>query len=610
MVWEIGKSHKTGNGMPIQMLVKGMCIQLKLKKITGVFLAVLIAASAFSGLITANAQTQALTPKNPSYAWLEELFVREATDQPGYCAMKPIAEWPYSRTLSEFRQEIGLYLKTYMNPESLSENYIFVLQQIDALMRAMGINETHAEKKAWLEKEYKIVFPPEGTDANVELKTSVLFGILKYDMYYIFFGEKRDFEIPTGSTLDEAIIIVLNSGMKLPLDVPIDSLKTLDDYALAVARTQLKNKGYPVDENSSREEVMRYLTIATIGEAGYIISEAASDSELKTAAFAAFIYTRYGIMIPLGKTQLILYDEEMTDAQRQEAVVRLVLMTMANERGETVSEEDSTEKLFNAALKVGYFELGDDFYSDVYKYRVELSYLRDQVWITPFSYAGLMKGGDVNKAKITINGAAATNKRPLKVELNKKVKEQTIKVVVSYKSGSISETRQYEIVFVQGKELPPASWIDVVSSNLATRYSSTGRQFVTSADGYTYFQGDIDRLPLEALITDESGVVIGVDSGAIGSPQTSGNDETTSEYIENNEGGSKIWGGIKFLLKHWYYLLAGLAAVAAIVAAIVYFSMKRKAKIPSSEKAPKKGKEKKPKEKKVRVSRKKTVPRV
>jgi len=523
--------------------------------------------------ISVHAQTQALNPADKSYAWLDDVYIRESVLQFNLNTIIPVTGYPYSRTCAEFGQDVDSYLAgSAVNQNTVTDKYINILKQANSLMISMGVTETYAQERQWLEQA-GIVFPAADTKYT-ELYTGVLFGVMKYDMFKTIFG--RSLAIPAGTGLEKAIVIYIDAVTDTKNLIPIDNVDTVKEYGLEVMRQALiayNNNVFNVDENTSEADIYRYTSIMVIRNTGYSIDSDATDEEISALYFCVTINKAYGIKVSPAEMAAAM---ALPNAEQSEAVQMLILKTMAEEKGQTLPGNATVEFAFSKALALGYFKLSNGFYSDIYNYRVNLSYKRNSVWISPISFAGQMPGGDVKNAAIKIDGITANNRIPSKVMLDSSKPQQTVVITLSYNDGTINQSNTYHIAFIQGTAQPPAT---TAVNNITTTDSpdnSTLPPYVTDYQGYTYYIGGTETLPDGTnYVTDDSGSIIGVDGNSTTAADTG--EKTTAETSENSSSTLKA-----NLLKKWPFIAGALGVLIAAGGVVLYYILKKQGRFKES----------------------------
>ncbi len=530
---------------------------MKAKRLAAAALAVITVLCASQGL-TAGAKTQAMNPRNRSYAWLEDIYIRETAEQFVLTSPIPITDYPYSRTFAEFTEETEGFIKDYpMDAKTVKEEYYEFLSNANTVMTALGMTENYEEQRQWLENDAGILYP-ETDGEYTKMYTAVVYGALRYGLFKRLYG--KDIAIAPGTGLEEAVVLYLDAYFDKNNEVSAQGIDTVDDYALEFLRNTLKKNGFDVNESTSEEELYRYASILFIREAGYEIDNDATQAEISAYYFVSRVYRAYGIKIQPSEMSAAL---EKPESIRSEAVRLLILKTMVEEKGGRLSEGATPEEAFEKALKCGYFKLKNGFYSDIFRYNVKLGYKRSSVWLTPVSFADQMPGGSGKSAVIKINGSACGNKTPFELPLDSSKPSQTIHVHVAYKAGSINQTKDYELTFLQGSGAAPKPRDDATDGFQLTTYGNATTKRYDNLSGLETLPGVMvtetgGSLPVTGFYPYETAT-----AGSSAAGQTGG-------YSEDAE--SADVGAFSSLFKEpdWKTALAGgvLAAVAAAAIAI------------------------------------------
>ena len=512
----------------------------------------------------AAAQTQAFNPKNQSYAWIEDVFMRESSDPMDMLKLIPQPPFPYSRTQAEFSEEVYGYVEQYSKGETgVMEEVQFIIKNASLLFVSMGVTEPYDIQRDWLEVEYGIIYPDE-EDEFTRAYTLILYSILNRGMEQSFAdlinsGNEGDpnakpmeaIRVPHGVTLEEGMAYVLKSAFSPDAQVDMQDVDTMDQFMYELIRALLKQQGYPVNENTSNEDLQRYAKIMMAKTAGFETSIDEPDKVLDMQALRAFIKQRYSISLPEGN-MLDVMALEGTKAQG-DALARLILETMILTAGGQYGNSMSMQDLFGLALEYGYFELGEDFYSDVYQYRVQLTFQRSSLWFSAICYADLMNPpGKREKVKITVNGKAAQDRIPIEVPLDIKKTEQTMTVAVKYKDGKIDQSKTYRFTIVQGSKPVPVVSGKSVEAPAAVSPPKTG--IGGNAGGNTYLP-EVAESP--AVPTAPAPVQNGSarqNTGAAGGfwsgvQNALGNSEKAAAFVQEAETlGWQLWAGIGIVL--------------------------------------------------------------
>ena len=560
-------------------------LQLKRSETHRIIPLLLLVSLLFGALaLPAAAQTQALNPQDLNYASIEDVFMRESTDPMDMLKLIPQPPFPYSRTLADFSDEVFGYVEQYSRGETgVMEEVQFIIKNASLLFVSMGVTEPYDIQRDWLEVNYGIIYPDE-EDEFTRAYTLILYSILNRGMEQVFadFINESNADDPTakpmeavkvpyGVTLEEGMTYVLKSAFSPEAQVDMEEVDTMEQFMYELIRALLKMRGYPVDQNTGNEDLQRYSKIMMAEMAGFEASIEDPDKTLDMQALRAFIKERYSINLPEGN-MLDVMALEGTEAQAA-ALARLILETMILTAGGQYKNSMSMHELFGLALEHGYFELGEDFYSDVYQYRVKLTFQRSSLWFSAICYADLMEPpGKRDKVKIIVNGKEGKDRTPMEIPLDVKKAEQTMTVVVKYQDGKINQSKTYRFTIVQGSKPVPVGSGKVVEAPPVVTPPKTSSNGNAGANTY------IPEVAGTPIVPNTTSPAAAQNGGAAGQQQAGaqsgfwngvqnvlGNSDKAAEFVQEAETlGWQLWAGIGIVL-----LLAAAAA-----AYLIYFKKK------------------------------------
>jgi hypothetical protein len=285
--------------------------------------------------IDANAKTQAQNPTNHSYAWLDELYIRETTAQ--YASTNtliPITSRPYSRTYAEFSRDVDTIVAAYpIRRDTVEEGFLRIMESAYSAMRALGVTESYTEQRRWLENEAGIIYPATPGEYD-ELYTGLLYGAMKHKLFRVLYSQ--DVSVPKNTPLERAVVLYLAAMTDSGKTIPLDGVNTVRDFSIETMRAALIKKGYPVTAATSDDEVYRYYSIMFINDAyrsdtgGPVLGNDATEAQINAYYFVATVSLSYGIKVQPAAMAAAL---ELGGTQRNRAVRRLLLKTMIEEKG-------------------------------------------------------------------------------------------------------------------------------------------------------------------------------------------------------------------------------------------------------------------------------------
>lgn len=423
-------------------------IKMSVKRKVGVLLSVLLIVCicvssfpVFAGTVNSTSE------ENP--AWLSDVYVRESATDFVKNEMVPRAEGVYSRTLGGFRKEVSELKKLCkLSIDDLSNSYIQVIEKVYQLMDQTGIFAEYDTMKNYLVTEHKIVFPADDSSVN-KTYVAVAYACLKYDLLYPVTG--KHFSVPAGTSLNRTVVLIAATLLSDTVDSDIE---TIEDYAILNLKKSLIAAGYPVSDNADPEEILMLYKIMMAEKQGYKISNhnvssyTQKDIEYLNGAYAAsLIKSTYGVSPTPEDAYIAAYGPS------EDLMPMLILGLMIESKGESTVNDNSLEDLFKHACRLGFFDLDNEFYSDIYEYDVYLQYDCEYIWITPFAYATELGSDKTQYVSITINGTSVKSGSSHKFQITGDVTQAKIKL--SYNDGSLKGNATYTIYIHNGtKDLP------------------------------------------------------------------------------------------------------------------------------------------------------------
>lgn len=385
--------------------------------------------------------------ENP--AWLSDVYVRESSTDFVKNPMYPRSEGIYSRTLGGFRKEVDELKKlAMMTSDDLGDAYVKIITQIYQLIDQTGIFAEYDVMKNYLQTEHKIVFPADDSTVN-KTYVAVAYACLKYDLLYPVIG--IHFDVPEGTSIDRTVVLIAAALMG---DTVTADIETIEDYAILNIKKSLINNGYQVSENADADEIYTLYKIMMAEKQGYKIENqdvanyTQKDKDYLTGAYTASIIKMTYDVSPTPEDAFIVVTSEDADA-----MPALILCLMIESKGESTIDDNSIEDLFKHACRLGFFDLDNEFYSDIYEYDVYLNYNCKSIWITPFAFATELGSDKTQYAKITINGTAVKSGGSHNFAITGDL--TVAKIAVNYDDGSVKNSATYTLYIHNGTQALP-----------------------------------------------------------------------------------------------------------------------------------------------------------
>ena len=384
-----------------------------------------------------------VNPGNPrsdnpdySFAWLDNIIIRYDPNSVTSAVITPKpSDYAYSDTYEELVQEVNNYSKLFaLDEETVGASYREISTALFYAVTAMGFTDTQENMREYL-RSYGIRLPASESFED-KATIAVVYAALKYDAVYILYEKHVD--IPVGSSLDEALVMILSALTGTMLPSGIDTLTGLAVLVMKNYVTQFDQ--LPVSENPSAEEVFHWAKIITAAQNEYKVpldqydmTSKAQKEYVDYAYYASILNTLYDINV--NPIYLVL----AMQSKEENALQKFILETMLDEKNVSYSKEMSCKQLFDLACKNGFFDLEKEFYTDIFDYELVVPSSTQKIWFTPFCLAGQLEGSNDAYITVYLNGvqmaqnttvstpvdpAKATEKVELKVVYDDKANEK------------------------------------------------------------------------------------------------------------------------------------------------------------------------------------------
>lgn len=575
---------------------------MKTKRIISFFLALVVMLSAFGSCLTAfAARTETQFEESvESTAWLQNIAVSWSTGSMKfeYGKLKPVTDYPYTKTQARFEKEVGYWVDAYKVDENTRfEAYLKFLEYMNmAIVMAGGTdNADQATMRKWL-TDHGIVMPPKD-DEHTDLYVSLLYAMMKNNMYVILFPKMQKPEIPAGTPLEKALNYYLIEMFKQEGVVITKIPETVKELMTLGCRITLKNRyGVENADELSDAEVYRLMTVKSLQvDMKYPCPDNLAGDDLDRAYLAAMLMKRFSIEqgYPIAYGPEMDKDWNLKDAFAKNEIPKLVLRHMVIQKGKTVNKSDSTATVFKAMLSCGYYDIENQFYCDVPNYTVDLPYKLSVVKVRPVTL--------YSRADMKIDGSYYESGYGYEVKFKEGEKQKTVKIHVEDPHDT-TQKRDYTVTIKQGTkaphftEAPANSNPDNTKPPFEIPTDKISDSF-TTPDGQIHYideNGQEFTLPQGVvLVTDENGFVLGFDdSEAVtdeaGNYVTVG-DLTTAEFAEGEEES----GANKQVRKKVLMVVIPLGVIGVGVAIFFIIKNNKDRRNPDKRRAPKKKKAKK-----------------
>ena len=391
-------------------------------------------------------------------AWLSDFYIRESATDFVKNEVMP-EDGIYSDTAETFVENVKGLEKLYnMDYTTMTDAYNKILTDFVSLFDKVDIKAGYDEMKAYLQSEWQIVYPAED-DASTKLYTPIVYVCLRTGILQSLLN--IEVTIEPGTTLERTVVLFLGAIMGEEVG---EDVETVFDFAVKNIEKILADNKIPVPDDTDVQNVLTMYKILVAKQMGYladlkVTDFADADAEIVQAAYAAAtIKMAYGVS-PSVEDVLAA-----TASEDENAVAMLILRTMIVEAGETWTEDETLEALFDRACELGYFDLELEFYSDVYNYDVYLQYDCDEIWLTPFAFAAEKGYEKLQYVDITINGEPIESSHSYKLALDDDVAKAVVDV--QYDDGETVDEATYTFTIYNGTQQQPNVTLPVPSDNV------------------------------------------------------------------------------------------------------------------------------------------------
>jgi len=427
-----------------------------MKKVISVFLATVILLTfavcplGASAIITSYNGVMSVLPGNTrssspeyNYAWLDNVIIRDDAMAVTSSVIVPKPEdYQGSHTYDEFIKEAEQYSVLFdIDENTVAVAYKELTNTMYYLAVAMGMTDELPVMRQYLQ-DYGIRLP-QSEAADDKAAIAVVYAALKYDAVYVLY--EKHAEIPVGTTLEGALVIILSALTNTMLPSGIDTLTGFAVNTVKAYVTQFEQ--LPISDNPDAAEVFHWAKVITAAANDYQVPlapyDAATDSQksyVDYTYYATIINTVYDVTInPIHLIIATQSDEEL-------ALQRLILRTMLTEKEVAFDDGLSTEELFKLATENGCFALEDEFYSDILTYEITVAETCEKLWFTPFVLAGQLDGGNDDFVSIDLNGTLMKPSSTVSAKLNTALRQEEVLMSVAYNDGTRNDHAVYKFI--------------------------------------------------------------------------------------------------------------------------------------------------------------------
>lgn len=427
-----------------------------MKRFVSVFLAIIIILSlavcplGASAIVTSYNGVMSVLPGNTrssspdyNYAWLDNVIIRDDAMAVTSSTVIPKPEdYQGSHTYDEFIKEAEQYSVLFdIDENTVTTAYKELTNTMYYLAVAMGMTDELPAMRQYLQ-DYGIKLP-DNEAADDKAVVAVVYAALKYDAVYVLY--EKHAEIPAGTTLEGALVIILSALTNTMLPSGIDTLTGFAVNTVKAYVTQFEQ--LPISENPDAAEVFHWAKVITAAANDYQVPLAAYDvatgsqkAYVDYAYYATIINTVYDVTI--NPIHLII----ATQSDDELALQKLILHTMLTEKEIPFYSGLSAEELFELATENGCFALEDEFYSDILTYEITVAENCEKLWFTPFVLAGQLDGGNDDFVSIDLNGTLMKPSSTVAAQLNPALRQEEVLMSVAYNDGVRNDVAVYKFI--------------------------------------------------------------------------------------------------------------------------------------------------------------------
>lgn len=416
---------------------------MKIKRILTLLAAIAILATTAvtpftaSAIVTNDSGSLQVLPGNtqsssPVYnmAWLDNIIIRDDAMAVTQATIVPKADYPYSHTYEEFVREVASYKQLRgLNEQTVGQAYNEMIDVLFYVITACGMTVNEDAMARYVAKQ-GIRLPSE-LNGQERAELAIVYAAVRYDAIYVLYN--KHVKILAGSTLEGAMTIILAELINMNMPSGINTVLGLGMY-------NMKHyvEGFdaiPVSENPDNSEVFHWVKVITAAEHEYpvpmteynSVSQAQADY-VDCAYYASLFDTVYGVRV--NPAALLIAE----NSPRNDEVAKLIVKTMLSDKGVSFNEDSSCETLFNLACQNGWFQLENEFYTDVLNYDLYVDKKCEKLWMTPFALADQLDG-DNNFVKMYLGSKEMKPNETAFAPLDPKKDSEQVTLVVMYNDG-------------------------------------------------------------------------------------------------------------------------------------------------------------------------------
>lgn len=367
--------------------------------------------------------------KDYNYAWIDDVVMRDSSSSVVPLVLHPVTNYPYSHTADEFVDECNNYAALFNASDGILQSsfYKTLSTAYYTLLASGAIKSDEQAMRAYNESQG--ITYPYSQNSMTHIYTTLVYALLKSDIASSVL--KQQVDIPRGTTIEGAVVAYLSKVCGMNVPATVDSI---EGFAYLFANQYvLEEANLPVSKDPSKDEVYYWVKVLAADKQGYSVSKTTpyakvtqeEEKDVTNSYFASILTTKYGVYISPDLLETALLGDKETN------IPKLVLKSMLDSVNTKYSNSESIDSLFDKAKQEGFFELEDDFYSDIYDYEVTVSNDSTEVWFTAFLVADQLVDGSLTYAKTYINDKLVDNSSTNSIKLTGASTKFTVRIEYS-----------------------------------------------------------------------------------------------------------------------------------------------------------------------------------
>lgn len=367
--------------------------------------------------------------KDYNYAWIDDVVMRDSSSSVVPLVLHPVTNYPYSHTADEFVDECNNYAALFNTSDGILQSsfYKTLSTAYYTLLASGAIKSDEQAMRAYNESQG--ITYPYSQNSMTHIYTTLVYALLKSDIASSVL--KQQVDIPRGTTIEGAVVAYLSKVCGMNVPATVDSI---EGFAYLFANQYvLEEANLPVSKDPSKDEVYYWVKVLAADKQGYSVSKTTpyakvtqeEEKDVTNSYFASILTTKYGVYISPDLLETALLGDKETN------IPKLVLKSMLDSVNTKYSNSESIDSLFDKAKQEGFFELEDDFYSDIYDYEVTVSNDSTEVWFTAFLVADQLVDGSLTYAKTYINDKLVDNSSTNSIKLTGASTKFTVRIEYS-----------------------------------------------------------------------------------------------------------------------------------------------------------------------------------